>query len=191
MRNLRLGSLNQMGELLLNYQRHGDWTKQFIHFRAESGMFLKSISIRPESIRVKLKRDCFILFHKDGFIYMVDSITFQDERDIAEMDTLSIDGKDVKCIKLMPWKTAPAFLDRLAKLFVNPDPLYTMAMYRVTPYITAKVKDGRSLIRREDGTPETMVRKRDVSLLVTGGLRIAEQSAKVVDDRRINARRKG
>lgn len=191
MRNLRLGSLNQMGELLTNYQRHGDWTKQFIHFRAESGMFIKSISIRPESIRVKLKRDCFVLFHNDRFMYLVDSISFQDERDVAEMDTLSIDGKNIQCVKLMPWSTTPQFLDKLARFLTNPEPLYTMALNRVMPYVVAKVKDGRSLIRREDGTPETMVRKRDVSLLVAGGLRIAEQSAKVVDDRRINARRKG
>lgn len=130
--------LNNLLLRLNHYQLNGSFDKTFVP--EKQGRYIKSIKVYDDNVKVKVKRDLFIMFHEDGQSYLVDSL--ETNKDIL----ISTKQGKVKGLRLYNWKGLPnrVHLNRLSRYLGNPHTLIALALSISDPTLVCKV--GKSLV---------------------------------------------
>lgn len=192
MKRMQIGSINYVAQKLENYRVHGDFFKRYHKHLENPGNYIRPFQVSDISIRVKLKKDFFIVIHSDGWIYLVDTMTIHGEFEKAQMSSFELpNGNTAKGIKLMPWSGNNIFFDRLESWFKNPDKIISMALNRLSPSAVAKIKIGRRLVRDANGNPYDKVRIKDMPSMAKNGFSIGIKTHGEKIEQRMSAKRKG
>lgn len=132
--------LSFLYQRLENFDKYGDFTKKFIHI----GNHLRGLKSYPDNIKLKLKRDTFIMFHVNGEAYLIDTIKLPDNLG----SIISTQYGNIKGVRLFNWKKEPmpALLKLIGKFIDNPSLAVKMAATIIDPLVVGKVYAGNRLI---------------------------------------------
>lgn len=171
--------LSFLYQRLENFDKYGDFTKKFIHI----GKYLKGLKSYPDNVKLKLKRDTFLMFHENGECYLIDTLKLPEHLGT----TITTKYGSIKGVRLFNWKKEPqtVLLKLIAKFISKPELAIKMASTIIDPLVVAKVYAGNRLIG-------SAMRQSDVQDFREQGAKIVFGASIDKDlQPKINAKRKG